>query len=207
MQKRLGATITLWSAVALAAAGCGGGGGNTMNNPPPTAGTNAAPTVSGIPDQSVDEDSLTDPIEVVVADAETDSADLVVDVTSSDAMLLPSGGIDVVGGGSQRILTVVPAAGQSGTADVTVTVTDPQGASASSRFQLTVNALYRAEFAGWMRGTVLAQGESDDPVGAPHDDGSPLGDTEDILRIKFSDATAADPAAYDDLVPPDLMEN
>lgn len=191
----------LWSAAALTAAGCGGGGyGDSTSSPTPVA-MNAAPSVGGVPDQAVDEDSLTDPIKVVVSDAETSAEDLDVSVSAADGELLPPDGIDLAGAGGERTLTLVPAPGRSGSTDVTVTVTDGGGASASSSFRLVVNALFRTEFASWMRDTVLARNALDVPVGASHEDGSPLSDVENVVRIKFSDATSDDPTAYDDLLP------
>lgn len=206
MKNSYALMTVLWSVVALAAAGCGGGGGsNTAGDPMdvPVAPQNSVPSVSVVPDQEVDEDGLAGPIKVVVGDAETDPSALVVSISAADAMLLPQGNVEVSGEGADRTLFLLPAPGRSGATDVTMTVTDADGASTSASFTLTVKPLFRAEFAGWMRDTVLAQGAFDAPVGALHDDGSPLTEVEDILRIRFSDATVDDPAAYDDLLPSD----
>src|SRR2546425_4357438 len=49
------------------------------------------------------------------------------------------GNIVFGGSGPNRTLTLMPAANQSGTATITITVADPDGASASRSFVLTVN--------------------------------------------------------------------
>src|SRR5205809_760979 len=56
---------------------------------------------------------------------------------SSD--LVPDGNIVFGGSGPNRTLTLMPAANQSGTATITITVADPDGASASRSFVLTVS--------------------------------------------------------------------
>jgi hypothetical protein len=198
----------LGSVVALAATGCGGGGGSSSMDeaPPPLQPQNAAPSVSSVPDQSMDEDSVAGPFKVVVTDLETSASDLDLSITSSDSTLLPAAGLDLApdlaGDGTDHLLTLIPASAQAGSAEVTLTVTDEDGASTSSSFRVAVNPLVRAEFSSWMRETVLARDEFDGAVGEEPGDGVSLTDTEDILRIKFSDATAREPAAYDDLLPP-----
>src|SRR5206468_337259 len=58
---------------------------------------------------------------------------------SSNQGLVPDGNIVFGGSGPNRTLTLMPAANQSGTAGITITVADPGGASTSSSFLLTVN--------------------------------------------------------------------
>src|SRR5206468_2891044 len=53
--------------------------------------------------------------------------------------LVPDGSIVFGGSGSNRTVTLFPAANQFGTATITISVTDPEGASASRSFVLTVN--------------------------------------------------------------------
>jgi hypothetical protein len=196
----------LWSALALAAGACGGGGGSGSGSPPmdmpvPMTPENAAPTIGSMADQTVDEDGISAPIELIIGDAESAPSELEVSATADDPTLLPALGIDLFGDGAARELTLIPAPGLTGSTNVTVTVTDRDGASTSAELRLTVNPLVRAEGSRWMRDTVLPRGEFDVPAGALHDDGSPLGELEDILRLHFADATAGDPAAYDDLLP------
>ncbi len=63
---------------------------------------------------------------------------LVVSATSSNSTLVPNANIVLGGTGTDRTIAITPAAGQSGTTTITVTVSD--GISTSSdTFQLIVN--------------------------------------------------------------------
>lgn len=104
---------------------------------PPASPVNTAPSISNIADQSTTAGAPTPPISFTVTDAETPAGNLTVSGTSSNITLVPNGNIVFGGSGSNRTLTVTPAAGQSGTATITVIVSD--GAlSASDTFVLTV---------------------------------------------------------------------
>jgi hypothetical protein len=63
-------------------------------------------------------------ITVPVSDAETPASALVLNVVSSNPMLVPPGNIRFGGTDSVRLVTVVPAANQSGTANLTLTLSD-----------------------------------------------------------------------------------
>lgn len=188
------------SAIAFALAGCGGGYGDDSGGEVPGP-VNAAPTIAGIDDQSVDEDAIAGPIGMKIGDAETPAASLTVAARSSDRTLLPDAGIEITGEGEDRTLVLVPAPGQSGTATVTIEVADADGGKTATSFELTVNALFRGEFSSWMRSVALAPEAFDEPIGKLDEGGAPLPEVEDIPRIRFSDDSADDPAAYDDLLP------
>jgi hypothetical protein len=103
-------------------------------------GVNTPPTISTIADLTVNEDTATGPIAFTVGDAETAAGSLTVSGTSSNPTLVPNANIAFGGSGANRTVTVTPAANQSGTATITVTVSD--GAlTASDPFVLTVNAV------------------------------------------------------------------
>jgi subtilisin-like proprotein convertase family protein len=106
-----------------------------------TAGTGggAGPTLSDISDQFTTINNATGPISFTVNDADTPAADLAVSGASSNPSLLPSNGIIFGGGGANRTVTLTPAANQSGTATVTVTVSDGVR-NASDSFLLTVGS-------------------------------------------------------------------
>lgn len=101
---------------------------------------NTAPTVSDIPNQTINEDSATAALAFTVGDAETAAGSLIVTAASSNTSLVPNGNILLEGSGASRTVTVGPAANRSGTATITVTASDGQ-LSGSDTFVLTVNAV------------------------------------------------------------------
>lgn len=101
---------------------------------------NDAPTISAIADRTVNEDTATGAIPFTIGDVETAAGSLTVSVTLSNPTLTPPAGISFGGSGASRTLSVTPAANQSGTATITVTVSDGTSSVAES-FVLTVNAV------------------------------------------------------------------
>jgi autotransporter-associated beta strand protein len=99
--------------------------------------SNTPPTISSIANQTVNENSATGPIAFTVGDAETADS-LTVNGISSNASLVPPGSIVFSGSGSNRSVTVTPAANKSGTATITLAVTDGF-TNATTSFLLTVN--------------------------------------------------------------------
>jgi hypothetical protein len=105
-------------------------------------GVNDLPTISGIADLPVVEDTPTAALAFTVGDVETAAGSLVVTRASSNTTLVPAGNIVLGGSGASRTVTVTPAANRTGTATVTLTVADdnvPAG-QASTSFVLTVTA-------------------------------------------------------------------
>lgn len=102
---------------------------------------NTAPTVSAIADLSVPAGGASAPLAFTVGDGETAAAALIVTPASSNLTLLPVSNIVLGGSGADRTVTVTPVAGLTGTATVTLTVSD--GAlSTEETFVLTVTANY-----------------------------------------------------------------
>ncbi|USF87813.1 Ig-like domain-containing protein [Candidatus Endoriftia persephone] len=99
------------------------------------------PTISAIGAITTDEDSATGAIAFVINDAETTPGNLVVTASSSNQTLLPDANITLGGSGADRSVSITPAAQQSGSAVVTVTVADSDGESVSESFNLTVNTI------------------------------------------------------------------
>lgn len=195
--------IALVLGTAVLAAGCGGGGGGSMESTPTTPVTvNAAPTISSIASQSIDEGAATDVLAFTIGDAETSAAALTLSVSSSNGTLVQADGFEMAGSGGSRTLTIYPAAGQSGSSTITIAVRDGGGVT-SGKFELTVTPLLRAQFSGWFRNTVLPRELSANPVGEAAVEGQPLPQVEDINRIRVQDHTAGNPAYYDDLIPPE----
>lgn len=113
--------------------------GTTPAAPVVTPPPNTVPTIGSISNQSIQANGSTGTLSVVVGDAETAVASLVLTASSSNTALIPQSGLVLGGSGSSRTLTVSPASGLSGTATITVTVSDGT-LSASTAFTLTVTA-------------------------------------------------------------------
>ena len=102
-----------------------------VNNP------NTAPKISSIANQTISAGTLTT-LAFTVSDAETAASSLTVSGSSSDPALVPKSNIVFAGSGSNRTVAAIPAGTQSGTATITVTVSDGI-ATTSTSFLLTVN--------------------------------------------------------------------
>jgi len=101
---------------------------------------NDAPTISNVADQAIDQDTAAGPLNFTISDIETAAAGLTVSGSSANQSLVPDANIVFGGSGAGRTVTVTPAAGQTGTALITVTVSDGSLAG-SDTFTLTVNAV------------------------------------------------------------------
>ena len=110
----------------------GSGGGS---NP-----TTSAPTVStaetGLPAALGDPTNATLP--VTIGDPLYPASELSVTATSSDQSVAPAAGISLTGSGADQTLTVTP--GAVGYSTITLTVTAPDGTSASTQVQYGVSA-------------------------------------------------------------------
>lgn len=106
----------------------------------PPAPANTAPTISSVADQIAERGAPVGPIGFRVADRETPGERLTVTAASSAPSLLPVSGIVAAGAGGGRMLILTPAAGASGTARVTLRVTDTGGGAAETSFDLVVRA-------------------------------------------------------------------
>jgi hypothetical protein len=101
---------------------------------------NAVPIIAGLSNATILEDATLGPISFTVADAETPASNLVLAVSSSNPTLVPDGNIVLGGGGTNRSLTITPAANASGIATITVSAADPDFGWNSTNFTLTVTA-------------------------------------------------------------------
>ncbi len=109
------------------------------NDPSYVPGANTPPTISSIADLSTSQNTATAPIAFTVGDAQTAAGSLIVSRASSNPTLVPTANIVLGGSGANRTVTVTPALNQTGTATITVTVSDGS-LTASDSFALTVNA-------------------------------------------------------------------
>jgi Fibronectin type III domain/Bacterial Ig domain len=100
---------------------------------------NDAPTLSAIPNQTVNQNSQSPAIPFSVTDAETPATALAVVATSSNPTLIPVSQITFGGSGTNRTMVLKPAFNQSGASTITVTVGDGT-VTVSQPFVLTVTA-------------------------------------------------------------------
>lgn len=102
--------------------------GSSINNPP---------QITSLANQSIPEDTTVGPLAFTVSDPETSTAALIITAASSNPTLVPTNRIAFGGSGNNRTVTVSPVANLSGTATITLTVSDGTN-SATAAFQLTV---------------------------------------------------------------------
>jgi uncharacterized protein (DUF1800 family) len=88
--------------------------------------TNTAPTIGTIAAMNINNDSASTPVGFAVNDAETDPNNLYVSATSDNATLIPNSSANIIlaGTGTSRTISLSPAANQTGTCNVTVSVSD-----------------------------------------------------------------------------------
>lgn len=103
------------------------------------AGVNQPPTISGIANQSTYDGQATAAIAFTVNDPDTGASGLLLSAVSSNAGLVPNGNIVLGGSGANRTVTITPVAGQTGAAQITITVSDGS-LTAQSSFALTVQS-------------------------------------------------------------------
>ncbi|TVR46936.1 MAG: type VI secretion system tube protein Hcp, partial [Puniceicoccaceae bacterium] len=96
------------------------------------------PVIAAIPDQEMTSGSSL-AVHLWLDDPVVPLDELTVTAFAGDATLVPSGGLVLAGGGGQRSLSITPAAGETGTTGITVSVHNGFN-SASTGFQLTVLA-------------------------------------------------------------------
>jgi hypothetical protein len=100
---------------------------------------NLAPTISTVAPQSIIQDHSSSALPFTIGDPEGLIDLLTVTAVSDNSHVLPQEGIVIGGTGTQRSLTLTPAAGITGTAKVTLSVNDGE-LSTTSQFTLTVQA-------------------------------------------------------------------
>jgi formylglycine-generating enzyme required for sulfatase activity len=99
---------------------------------------NSAPTISDIAARTITAGNNTGAIAFTIGDAQTAASSLTLSA-SSNTGLVPNANIVFSGSGANRTVTVIPASNESGTATITVTVSDGS-LSTSDTFVLTVNS-------------------------------------------------------------------
>jgi hypothetical protein len=127
-----------WLAAAtLVATGCSRNDDRDAPTPPPVV--NAAPTISAVADQSVNQDTVVGPLTFSISDAETAAEALIVVASASANDVIPVDGLVLAGTGATRTLTLTPFEAATGSTSIAVLVRDSQGLSATSTFRVTFN--------------------------------------------------------------------
>jgi len=98
------------------------------------------PAISNIPDRVIDEDGNTGPLAFSISDTITPAAALTVTGVSDNPGLVPNWNIVFGGSGGSRTVSVTPSPDQSGTAVITVTLSNGE-TTASDTFVLTVRSV------------------------------------------------------------------
>lgn len=152
------------------------------------------PTVSSIVAQRINEGDSTRAIEFKVAAAGRDPRDLVVTAGSSNAALVPNdaSSLSLAGTAEDRTITVTPAAGASGKAVITVTVSDGQN-HADTKFLLTVNG--RPSISDVADISILA-GKTLQPVSIHVGDAEMSGET--VIKVMAANTTSGNSQSYED---------
>jgi len=101
-------------------------------------GQNYPPSITGVGDQSINEDGVAGPLGFDVADGESPAAGLTLSGNSSNPSLVPSNNIVFGGIGSSRTVTVTPTPNDAGVATLILVVSDGTD-TASPDFVLSVN--------------------------------------------------------------------
>lgn len=106
-----------------------------------TVGTfNSAPTISSVANQSTLQNIPTTAIPFTVDDAQASPDSLGVDGSASNIALVPNSNIVFSGTGTNRTVTITPAAGETGSAIITIRVNDGLLTNATT-FTLTVSTV------------------------------------------------------------------
>ncbi len=119
-----------------------------LNAAEPILGPNAAtvftindsPTIGALAAQTTTIGTATSPIAFTISDSETAVGELLVSALTTNPVLLPPSGIVLGGSDANRTVTLTPAASISGSAPVTLLVTDAGGAVAVRTFVLSVGS-------------------------------------------------------------------
>ncbi len=105
-----------------------------------TLSVNDPPLISGLPESvAINENDSTEQIRFTLEDSVTSPAQITVSGDSSDISLVPAGSISFTGTAETRFVTVTPASGMTGSAEITISAKDTDGDTSSETFTLLVN--------------------------------------------------------------------
>jgi len=104
---------------------------------------NTCPTITSIDNIIIDEDTLSDPMDIMIQDNETPVSQIQIDIASSNQALIPvdSEHIKLEGDGELKQLIIRPMENISGSSQITIVVSDEENCSSQSIFNVTVLAV------------------------------------------------------------------
>jgi len=105
-----------------------------------TVQVNTYPQISGLSDQSVDEDT-TASFSFNISDAESAAGELALNAVSSDESVLANGSIGLTNTDGTVAVSAAPSANANGSLTITFYVTDPQGLQQTQAINFSVNAV------------------------------------------------------------------
>ncbi len=100
---------------------------------------NCEPTITPINPVAVCEGDVLPDLQFSVFDAETSVENLIITASSSNIALLPLSNITINGSGANRTIVCAPIFGEYGSSQVAITVTDGDGATATTTFTYIIN--------------------------------------------------------------------
>jgi len=126
---------------------------------------NDPPTIVDIADQSTDEDTPTDAIAITIDDVDVDDdpADLTVSGSSDNTDLVNQSSFEFGGSGTSRTLVITPLPNRSGSAMITITVSDGD-LTGTDTFVLTVDPVNDIPVVSNIPNQEIAEGESFDDI-------------------------------------------
>lgn len=148
-------------------------------------GFGTPPSIDAIADQAIDEDETLSNLAFGVDDVE-DGAALTcasVSVASDNTTLVPVASVTVTGAAQSCMLSLTPAANLSGTANITLTLTDSEGDSSQESFEVTVAPLNDAP-------TISTIGDVTISANVPGEAGFTIADIEETLACSAANLSA-----------------
>ncbi|KPA09957.1 secreted protein [Candidatus Magnetomorum sp. HK-1] len=102
-------------------------------------GMNQVPIIGAISGQTINEDGIIMSLAITATDAETATCSLNITFNSSDTVLVPVDNISYTCSANIYYLTITPVSNLTGVSDITITLTDAGGLTASGILALTVS--------------------------------------------------------------------
>lgn len=182
--RKKGGTAAIAVLTSALVAACGGGGYDGGNGNQPQQPAKQAPTITGLSDQSLPQDTSTPVLSFTVADSDSPVGNVTVTATSSDTNLIPAEGLVLGGSGANRTLQITPAADAIGMTMITIRAVDPDGLSAQATVRVAVNGVFVS-----FRDTVI------DVFGRVEN-----GEVKSLRGFRFTQDADDDPKAFDALL-------